>query len=142
MILEIEKLDERAVIPKYETAGAAGFDITIIKGRTIGPKEITMLRTGLAIKVPEGYELQIRQRSGISCEYPNYICNAPGTIDSDYTGEIRIITVNNTEYSWAIKDNIRFAQGIIQKVERVNFKLVDKLKETERGPGGFGHTGL
>ena len=106
------------------------------------PGAIKKLRTGLAFEIPERHEMQVRQRSGISKEYPNYICNAPGTIDSDYRGEILILTINHTDIPWDIAPYIRFAQCIISPVVQPMIELVDELSITDRNEGGFGHTGL
>jgi dUTP pyrophosphatase len=105
------------------------------------PGQIKAIRTGLKFEIPIGYEMQVRQRSGISAEHPNYISNAPGTIDSDYRGELFILTVNNSTYNWIIDKGMRFAQCKIQKAERLRIVEVDELSETERGSGGFGSTG-
>ena len=86
--------------------------------------------------------MQVRQRSGISRAFPNYIANAPGTIDSDYRGELFILTVNNTDVDFFIQEGVRFAQCKLQRVERLPIEVVEELSETGRGAGGFGHTGL
>jgi dUTP pyrophosphatase len=146
MIVKIKKAEdidpELIEIPKYATENAACFDVKVIEDIVIYPGEIIPIRTGLFFEIPVGYEMQVRQRSGISSKYPNYIANAPGTIDSDYRGELFILTVNNTNRSWRIEMGTRFAQCKISKAEQVEIVEVEKITETKRGSGGFGSTGL
>lgn len=140
--LKIKKIHKNAVIPRYMTDGSACFDITIIETVTLLPGQIKAIKTGLKFEIPVGYEMQVRQRSGISAYHPNYISNAPGTIDSDYRGELFILTVNNSQYNWTIESGIRFAQCKISKVEKLPIEVVNELSETKRGSGAFGHTGM
>ena len=139
--IKILKNHPNAVLPHYATNDAACFDITIVEGLIMEPYEIRPIRTGLMFEIPIGYEMQVRQRSGISCKHPNYISNAPGTIDSDYRGELFILTVNNSPNRWVIENGIRFAQCKVQKAERLKIVEVDELSNTERGEGAFGSTG-
>lgn len=137
-----------AVVPKYATPGSAGFDLVAIEDTIIYPVQTQVIRTGLAMAVPKGFELQIRPRSGLSLHTKLRVANSPGTVDSDYRGEIGII-ITNTEPELslsgygavAIKKGDRIAQGVICPVVRAEFEVVDSLDETTRGSGGFGSTG-
>ena len=140
--LKVKKVHRDAQIPQYMTEGAACFDVTVVEGIVMNPYEIRPIPTGLKFEIPMGYEMQVRQRSGISSKHPNYISNAPGTIDSDYRGELFILTVNNSPNLWVIQKGTRFAQCKIQKAEQFEIVEVDELSDTERGSGGFGSTGL
>lgn len=140
--IKILKNHSDAQIPYYATEGSACFDVTIVEDYTLSPGQIKAIRTGLKFEIPIGYEMQVRQRSGISSYHPNYISNAPGTIDSDYRGELFILTVNNSKYYWKLDKGMRFAQCKIQKAERLKIVEVDELSDTERGSGGFGSTGI
>lgn len=141
--LLIKKLiDDDIIIPKYMTDGAVAFDICAIEDYIIY-NIVVKVHTGIAVAIPEGYEINIRARSGLSIAHPNYIANGSGTIDSDYRGEIIVLVVNNghRKQPWEIKKGDRIAQCIVTPIERCNIKLVDELPETKRGTGGFGHTG-
>jgi len=139
-------------LPEYSTKGAAGIDLKIDFERTflpfnglssynLFPKEIFIFKTGLFVEIPEGYELQIRSRSGLSTK-GIIIANSPGTIDSDYRGEIGLIISNISSKSYFINDGDRLAQAVLKKVEKIEWEQVEKLEETERGKGGYGHTGV
>lgn len=130
------------IIPIYETSGSAGFDIASNEDTVLYPGETKLISTGLFMEVPEGFELQIRSRSGLSIKYQVIVLNSPGCIDSDYRGEIKIILINLGCNKFEIKTGDRIAQGTFSQIFRANFKLVDKLSETERGSGGFGSTGI
>jgi dUTP pyrophosphatase len=138
--LKFKRLHEGAVIPGYQTAGASGFDFHALNTMIIKKGETVPVPTGIACAVPAGTEMQIRPRSGMSIKNPCYVSNAPGTIDEDYRGEIKIIIT-------ALQDNIvitagdRIAQGVIVPVLRPFIKVADDLDETERGWSGFGSTG-
>lgn len=139
----VKKLHKDAIIPNYTTMGAVAFDVRALEDIIIVPKfGVYKVRTGLAFAVPEGYELSVRPRSGLSIKYPNYIANSPGTIDYDYRGELMVLVINNTDTSWQIRKGDRIAQCVLSPIERCYFELVDELPETERGSGGFGHTGI
>lgn len=140
--IKILKNHSDVEIPFYATEGSACFDVRIIESWILRPGEIRPIRTGLFFEIPVGYEMEVRQRSGISKLHPNYIANAPGTIDSDYRGELFILTVNNSKEYWKIESGIRFAQCKIHKAEQFELIFVESLSDTERGSGGFGHTGL
>jgi len=140
--LLIKKRDG-AIIPKYMTDGAVAFDICAIEEYTVH-STVVKVHTGIAVAIPEGYEINVRARSGLSITYPNYIAiSGGGTIDSDYRGEIIVPVVNNSHRKkpWVIKYGDRIAQCIVAPIERCKLTIVDKLPETKRGTGGFGHTG-
>jgi dUTP pyrophosphatase len=130
-------------LPAYETALSAGMDLraNIDEAITLQPLERTLVKTGLFIELPEGYEAQIRPRSGLAYKYGIGIVNSPGTIDADYRGEIGILLVNLSNEAFTIQDGERICQMIIAKHEHVSWEEVDILNETDRGAGGFGHTG-
>jgi len=132
-------------LPKYETEGAAGFDLrvskTVVQNLTIPPQDRLLIPTGLYVAVPKGYEIQIRPRSGLAISRGITVLNSPGTIDSDYRGEIKVIIKNTTSIPFFIKPGEKIAQGVLCPIEQAEWEEVDKLDETERGEGGFGHTG-
>ena len=131
-------------IPNYETEGAAGMDLraNIEEAITLKPLERAIVKTGLFIALPVGFEAQVRPRSGLAAKKGITVLNAPGTVDADYRGEIGVVLVNLSNEEFVINDGERIAQLIIAKHERVNWKEVETLSETERGEGGFGSTGL
>ncbi len=131
-------------LPDYATPCAAGMDIRAhLENRIIiSPMERMLIPTGLYIALPEGYEAQIRPRSGLAIKQGITCLNTPGTIDSDYRGEIKIILINLSAENQSIANGDRIAQMIISKYEKAEFKSVDTLNETERNNGGFGHTGI
>lgn len=130
-------------LPKYETVASAGMDLRAkLDGPiVIGPLERAMIPTGLFIELPIGYEAQVRPRSGMAIKHGITVLNTPGTIDADYRGEIKVIIVNLSNQSYEIVDGERVAQMIIAQHAKASWKEVDELNETERGAGGFGHTG-
>lgn len=130
--------------PNYETVGAAGMDLraNIELPITLKPLERTIVKTGLFIALPIGFEAQVRPRSGLAAKKGITVLNSPGTVDADYRGEIGVILVNLSNEEFVINDGERIAQLIIAKHERVNWQEVDVLSETERGAGGFGSTGV
>jgi dUTP pyrophosphatase len=147
MKVNIKILHPDAIIPKYQTSGSAGFDIHAIQHTEIYPGETKVLKTGLSFEIPEGYELQIVPRSGISAKTKLRISNSPGTIDSDFRGEVGIIVDNidfrsDKKIPYIIKIGDRIAQGKITPVVQATFIEVDNLEETERGKEGFGSTGI
>jgi dUTP pyrophosphatase len=144
MKLKVKKLHEDATMPSYGTAGAAAFDIASMEQYTILPGETVKVRTGLAFEVPEGYELEIRPRSGLSFTSKIRLSNSPGTVDSDYRGEVHFILDNlMTKFPnpYLIMKGQRLGQGILREVTRVEFEEVTELSETIRGQKGFGSTG-
>lgn len=141
-LLQVQRLNERAVVPRYQTEGSAGMDLScnratsliMLKGRTY------IIPTGLAVKIPNGYEGQIRARSGLATQGFS-IVNSPGTIDSDYRGEIRIICALMRDEALVIEPGQRIAQMVIASVVQARIEVVSILPPTERGTGGFGSTG-
>lgn len=130
--------------PNYETAGAAGMDLraNIEVAITLKPLERTIVKTGLFIALPIGFEAQVRPRSGLAAKKGVTVLNAPGTVDADYRGEIGVILVNISNEDFVINDGERIAQLVIAKHERAQWQEVDVLDETKRGSGGFGSTGI
>ena len=134
----------RQPLPTYATALSAGMDLraNIEEDITLLPLQRQLVPTGLHIALPEGYEAQIRPRSGLALKHGITVLNTPGTVDADYRGEIMVLLVNFSNEPFSVKDGERIAQMVIAKHEKVDFELVDTLDETERGAGGYGHTGL
>jgi dUTP pyrophosphatase len=130
-------------LPEYATEASAGMDLraNIDNDVILGPLERTIVPTGLFIEIPVGYEAQIRPRSGLAIKKGITVLNSPGTIDADYRGEICIILINLSNDIFVIKDGERICQMIIAKHEKAEWVDVDSLRETNRGAGGFGHTG-
>lgn len=130
-------------LPAYETANAAGMDVraSIDEPLSLKPLQRAMVGTGLFVEIPVGCEAQIRPRSGLAAKHGITVLNTPGTIDADYRGEIKVILVNLSDTEFTIKPGDRIAQMIISRHERAFFTPVEKLAETRRGTGGFGHTG-
>ena len=130
-------------LPQYATKGASGMDIRAALDipLTLQPLERNLIPTGLFVEIPQGYEIQIRPRSGLAIKQGITCLNTPGTIDSDYRGEIKVILINLSSEEQVINPGDRIAQMIIQKTERAEFEQVEFLNNTERAAGGFGHTG-
>lgn len=143
MNIEVKKLSERAVLPVYQTKGSVGADLCscIEEDIVLKPMDIEIIPTGLSFEIPEGYEVQIRPRSGLSCKGIT-VNNSPGTIDSDYRGEIKVILINLGKEDFVVHNHDRIAQMVVNKVDQANLYVVDKLTDTERGSGGFGSTGI
>jgi dUTP pyrophosphatase len=143
--LRIKVLDPRASLPKYQTQGSAGLDLAAClpdgESITIAPGSIAMIRTGFAMAVPLGFEAQVRPRSGLGAKHGITLPNAPGTIDSDYRGEVLIPLINLGREPFTITHGLRIAQMVIAPVAHANILPVDHLDETPRGTGGFGSTG-
>lgn len=131
-------------MPEYATGGAAGMDVraNIDQPLVLQPLHRALVPTGLFVSIPVGYECQVRPRSGLAAKYGVTVANAPGTVDSDYRGEIKVILVNLSDAPFVINDGERIAQLVFARHERVDWEPVDSLDDTERGDGGFGHTGL
>ena len=143
-LIEIKIINHSAnPLPEYATEGSSGMDIraSIPAAQTIQPFERVLIPSGLFIELPEGYEAQIRPRSGLALKQGITCLNTPGTIDSDYRGEIKIILINLSQQEQIIQPGDRIAQMIIQRVEKAKWKQVEELEVTSRNAGGFGHTG-
>lgn len=134
----------RHQMPQYETAQSAGMDLraNIDNPITLHGGQTAVIPTGIYIALPEGYEAQVRPRSGLAAKYGVTVCNAPGTVDADYRGEIKVILINHCNTPFHISDGDRIAQMVISRYERVVWEPVSELPLTERGDGGFGHTGV
>ncbi|NOX94290.1 MAG: dUTP diphosphatase [Alphaproteobacteria bacterium] len=145
-VVQIKRLPhaEGLDLPSYETALAAGCDIraALVKPMTLRPGERHMIPTGLAIALPPGWEAQMRPRSGLAAKHGVSVVNAPGTIDADYRGELKVILINHGTEDFTINRGERIGQMVIAPVWQARFEEVDELNETTRGAGGFGSTGV
>ena len=139
--LRVKKLSDLAQIPHYQTLGSAGFDLHSVDDVVLKPMERVLISTGLSFEIPDGYEIQIRPRSGLAYKHGITVLNTPGTIDSDYRGEIKVLLINLSNENFEIKIGDRIAQAVMQEVVQVEFEEVLELSESERGEGGFGSTG-
>ncbi len=142
MDIKIKVLHPDAIIPAYQTSGAAGFDLCAIENIIIPAHKSALIKTGLSMELESGYELQIRPRSGLALKHQITVLNSPGTIDWDYRGEIMIILINHSDKDFEVKKGDRIAQGIVAKVEIANFQLVEALNDSKRGEKGFGSSGV
>lgn len=131
-------------MPRYETGGSAGMDLKahIVEPVILGPLERTLIPTGLFIELPDGYEAQIRPRSGLAAKRGLTMLNSPGTIDSDYRGEIKCIVVNLSNEPQTVEPGERIAQMVIARYEQITWTEAENLSDTRRGGGGFGSTGM
>jgi dUTP pyrophosphatase len=131
-------------LPAYETKGSAGVDLQayVENPMVLKPLERALVPTGISIELPEGYEAQVRARSGLAIKHGISLVNGIGTIDSDYRGEIKVILINLGDKEFTVNSGDRIAQMVFIKHEQADFELVEELNETERGTGGFGHTGV
>lgn len=143
MKMDVIKLNENAILPAYQTTGAAGADIhaCIDEPMTMQPMERRMIPTGLAMAIPEGFEVQVRARSGLSIKHGITMVNGVGTIDADYRGEVGVLLINLGQEAFTIEPGMRIAQMVVAKYETVEWDVVTELDETERGAGGYGSTG-
>lgn len=141
MQIKFKKLCKEAVVPEYQTAGSAGMDIRTIEDYRLMPGERHIFKTGLAVAVEDGYEVQVRARSGLSAKCGVTVINGVGTIDSDYRGEIGVALINHNIMPVLINAGDRIAQLVVNKIEQPEIIVVDELGETIRGEGGFGSTG-
>ena len=130
-------------LPAYATEGSAGLDIraNLKEIEILQPLERKLIATGLFVEIPLGYEIQVRPRSGLALKKGLTCLNSPGTVDSDYRGELKVLLINLSGEPQQIEPAERIAQMVLTKVEQANFKAVQQLEETQRGEGGFGHTG-
>ena len=142
--IQVKVIREKVVeLPKYETEGSAGMDVraNIKEPITLKSLERILIPTGLKVAIPEGYEIQVRPRSGLAIKHGITMLNTPGTVDSDYRGELKVIVVNLSNKTYTIEPNERIGQFVLNKIEQIEFVEVEELDSTERGEGGFGHTG-
>ena len=145
----IEKIDVKVVkedgvkLPVYMTEGAAGMDVYahMETGVVLGSLERAMVPTGMKMEIPYGYEVQVRPRSGLAAKHGISLVNTPGTIDSDYRGEVKVILINLSKDEYTVEPGERIGQLVLQKVYKMNFVECEELSETVRDAGGFGHTG-
>lgn len=131
-------------LPAYATVQSAGLDLraNLSEPIVLHPMERVLVPTGLHIALPDGYEAQVRPRSGLALKYGVTVLNTPGTIDADYRGELKVLLVNFSNEDFVIRDGERIAQMVVARYEQVDFEPVSVLDETERGEGGYGHTGV
>ena len=141
--IQIKKLSNEVLTPKYETSGSSGMDIAayIEQSVIINPGERALISTGLSLCVPQGYEVQIRPRSGKEEKKGITVLNTPGTIDSDYRGEVKVILINLSKDVFSIRNGERIAQMVVCPIKQIVVEEVKELPETSRGSGGFGSTG-
>ncbi len=144
LVLRLRRVGERGSaldLPRYETLGAAGMDLRADEPFTLAPGERRLVPTGLALEIPPGHEGQVRARSGLAARHGVALVNAPGTVDSDYRGEVKVILVNLGQAPVSFARGDRIAQLVIAPVTRVGIELAEELNDTGRGSGGFGSTG-
>ena len=139
----IKRLSKEVSLPKYETSGSSGMDLSanIDAKINIEPGKTAIIPTGLALSIPKGFEIQIRPRSGLAAKQKISVLNTPGTIDSDYRGEIKVILINLGQEPFKVEKGLRIAQMVVCPVVQAQLKEVNDLNETGRGEGGFGSTG-
>jgi len=139
----IKKLNPNVQLPNYKTQGSSGMDLMafIDKSIKISPNSSALIPTGISLAIPEDLEIQIRPRSGLAAKSSIGVLNSPGTIDSDYRGELKIILFNHGNNEFIVKNNDRIAQMVLTPVLKIDFEEVDELPKTIRGVGGFGSTG-
>ena len=140
----IKRLSNNIPLPKYETEGSSGMDLTanVNKVIEIQPGKSEIIPTGLSLSIPKNYEIQIRPRSGLAAKNQISVLNTPGTIDEDYRGEIKVILINLGEKKFKIEKGLRIAQMVLCPIIKAELEEVDELDETKRGSGGFGSTGI
>lgn len=145
VVVKVQLISDGARLPVYGSSQAAGADLCACLGNqslTIEPHRWAMVPTGISIALPEGYEAQVRPRSGLAAKKGITVLNSPGTVDSDYRGEVKVILINHSDESFVINDGDRIAQMVIERHETASFEVVASLDETQRGAGGFGSTGI
>ena len=143
--IKIKTINSDIQIPSYESSSSAGLDLRayIPEGNIhLNSKDTLLIRTGLCLEIPEGYEVQIRPRSGLALKNGISVLNSPGTIDADYRGEIKVLLINHGPKTFKIENEMRIAQMVVTKYEKIQFKTVDDLSKSKRGSGGFGSTGV
>lgn len=141
VVVKIRKSHPDFAVPEYKTSGAAGCDVCAAENGTVLTGTYRLVSTGLFLEIPEGYECQIRPRSGLALKHGVTVLNSPGTLDSDYRGELMVLLYNAGPWAYKFVTGDRIAQLVFAPVTRVEFETVDELSETERSHGGFGSTG-
>lgn len=144
MEVKVKKLSPNATLPTYQTDQAAAMDVHafLVKPMILQPLERAMVPTGLAFEIPEGFEMQVRARSGLSIKHGITMVNGIGTIDADYRGELNILVINLGQEAFKIEPDMRIAQLLVTKFDKITWQVTEVLSETKRGTGGFGHTGF
>ena len=140
----IKRLSKEVALPKYETDGSSGLDLSafVDKNIEIKPGKSEIIPTGLAVAIPKNFEIQIRPRSGLAAKNQISVLNTPGTIDADYRGELKVILINLSDKSFTVERGLRIAQMVLCPITKAKLKEVDSLEDTKRGSGGFGSTGV
>ena len=140
----IKRLSKNIELPKYETNGSSGMDLSanIEKQIKIEPGKTSIIPTGISVSIPKNFEIQIRSRSGLAAKSQISVLNSPGTIDADYRGELKVILINLSNNTFVVERGSRIAQMVLCPIIKAEFKEVDSLDDTDRGAGGFGSTGL
>lgn len=142
MKIKVKKLRDDAIIPRYAHEGDAGMDVYSVENATIGPGEISLIPTGLSFELPRGIEIQVRPKSGLAIKYGITVTNSPGTLDSGYRGELKVVLQNEGKRKYEVRKGEKVAQIVLARYEEAEFEEVGELAETSRGAGGFGSTGL
>jgi len=142
LTVKVKKLHPEAQLPTYTRHGDAAMDVRSVEAVLINPGERRLIGTGVAFEVPFGYELQVRPRSGLALKHGISIVNTPGTLDSNYRGELGIILINHGSEPFSVAKGDRIAQIVFNKIEHTHIEEVDELSETNRGEGGFGSSGI
>ena len=145
IVVRFRKTNPDVILPQYETKGASGCDVRAFlpEGPLVIPSgEWRLVSTGLCPEIPLGYEIQVRPRSGLAFRNGVTCLNTPGTVDSDYRGEIKVNLINHSKTDFVVENGMRIAQFVIAKVEDASFEVSDELSSSERGEGGFGSTGV
>jgi len=139
----VKKLNSRVNLPSYKTEGSSGMDLIafVDKPIVVKARSSVLIPTGLSIAIPKDYEVQIRPRSGLAAKSNISVLNTPGTIDSDYRGELKVILFNHSNKKFVVKNNERIAQMVLTPIQKIEFEEVDNLPDTVRGSAGFGSTG-
>ena len=139
----IKRLSKEVSLPKYETSGSSGMDLAayINNNDNLEPWKSEIIPTGISVSIPEGFEIQIRPRSGLAAKNKISVLNTPGTIDADYRGEIKVILINLSDKTFVIEKGLRIAQMVVCPIIQARLEEVDELNQTIRGEGGFGSTG-
>ncbi len=140
----IKRLSKKVPLPKYETSGSSGMDLSanLDSAVEIKPGDSAIIPTGLSVSIPENFEIQIRPRSGLAAKQKISVLNSPGTIDADYRGEIKVILINHGQKYFKVEQGIRIAQMVLCPIIKAEIREVNELEDTERGEGGFGSTGI